>query len=131
MNNQKKTMKTFLKKLIPFFAVTLAFVFQSCENKSKVQERKQTQKKVETVKISIPTDEITDEFYDAIFENNNQKVKQILETTFPANYEPKNKIPPLQAVIWAADNLYLAKLFVEGGAKINNEENPAVVVASE
>lgn len=130
------------------FNITLSLLFalvfhlQSCENiekkpnkdSRKINESKEinpTRTLQKSTEISIPTDEVIDEFYDAIHDNDNKKVKQMLETQFPANYEPKNKISPLQALIWTSDNLYLTKLFVEGGANINSEENPLTVIASE
>lgn len=129
-----------MKNLILFILLTLTL--QSCENKTKktleisnektkTQEIKQVHKAQKNAVIPTPTDKIVDEFYQAIFDNDNEKVRKMLETEFPANYEPKNKILPLQAVIWTSDNIYLSKLFVEGGTNINNKENPLIVLASE
>ena len=120
----------------------LAFAFQSCVDKTQkinqtskgVTEKQETQQTVnirDTTEIPTPTDEMVDEFYQAIFKNDNKKVRQMLETVFPATYEPKNKISPLQAVIWTSDNVYLTKLFVEAGANINKKEKPLIVVAAE
>ncbi|RZL44837.1 MAG: ankyrin repeat domain-containing protein [Pedobacter sp.] len=120
----------------------LVFILQSCEYKAKKnaqalnktvekQEINQIQNVPDTIKIPIPTDEIVDEFYQAIFDIDNKKVREMLETKFPANYQPKNKIAPLQAVIWTSDNLYITRLLVEGGAKINDKEKPLTVVAAE
>ena len=131
-----------MKNLPVIFLLAVVFVFQSCENKTQ-NAKKEFYKRGETSKlnatenaanskvISTPTHEIIEEFYKAIFDNDNTKVREMLESKFPANYEPKNKISPLQAVIWTSDNLYLARLFVEGGARINNPEKPAVVTTSE
>jgi len=66
-----------------------------------------------------PAREVTEEFYDAVFADNTPKAIKMLETKFPANYEPKNKITPLQAAIWQ-NNLALVKALAEGGANINN-----------
>ncbi|WP_316807117.1 ankyrin repeat domain-containing protein [Pedobacter agri] len=129
-----------MKKTFTILIASLALL--SCQNKAQEatqvsnkiaekQELAQTQNIQDTIKIPKPTDEIIGEFYKAIFDNDSIKVRQMLETVFPANYEPKNKIPPLQALIWSSENLYLTKLFVEGGAKINNKENPLTIVASE
>ena len=130
-----------MKKLFILLWITL-LVFQSCNNKTEKSnqilteiadkhELKPTQIIKNTKKIPIPTDEIVDEFYQAIFRNDSKKVRKMLQTTFPANYEPKNKIPPLQALIWTSDNLYLIKLLVENGADINTKGIFLVVVASE
>ncbi|ENA1795615.1 ankyrin repeat domain-containing protein [Flavobacterium psychrophilum] len=131
-----------MKNLLTLFLFAVLLIFQSCENKTQNakkasdkttenQKLKPTQSIQNRITISIPTDEIVDEFYQAINDNDNKKVRQMLQIKFPADYEPKNKITPLQAVIWTSDNLYLARMFVEGGANINNRENPAVVTASE
>lgn len=69
-------------------------------------------------KPAIPSREVVEEFYDAVFADNTQKAVKMLGTTFPANYEPKGKITPLQAAIWQ-NNLPLVKSLVEGGANIN------------
>jgi ankyrin repeat protein len=70
-------------------------------------------------KVVTPTREVTEEFYDAVLANNTQKAIKMLGTTFPAKYEPKGKITPLEAAIWQ-NNLTLVKALVEGGANINN-----------
>jgi ankyrin repeat protein len=73
------------------------------------------------LKQITPASEVTEEFYSAVFENNTQKAIKMLGTKFPANYEPKNKMTPLQAAIMQ-NNLALVKALVEGGANINNTE---------
>ena len=78
----------------------LAFTLQSCDYRQGEQKSKPVKKTNEPDKTLNPSAEIIEEFYQAIFDNNSQKVRQMLATKFPANYEPKNKIPPLQAVIW-------------------------------
>lgn len=40
---------------------------------------------------SIPSDAVVNEFYDAIVADNNEKIKQLLTSKFPGNYEPKIK----------------------------------------
>ncbi|MCC9063798.1 ankyrin repeat domain-containing protein [Flavobacterium piscisymbiosum] len=70
----------------------------------------------------VPSPEVVDEFYDAVFANNTQKALKMIGTKFPANYEPKNKIAPLQAAIWQ-NNLAVVKALVEGGAVINKPKS--------
>lgn len=70
----------------------------------------------------IPSREVVDEFYDAIFANNTQKALKMIGTKFPANYEPKNKIAPIQAAIWQ-NNLVIVKALIEGGAVINKPKS--------
>ncbi|CAM3736611.1 ankyrin repeat domain-containing protein [Mucilaginibacter galii] len=131
-----------MRKLNTIVLFTFFFIIQSCDTKTK--QGKQTTKNIpedqesntkssftNKLKIPMPTHEIVDEFYEAIFANDNTKVREMLETKFPANYEPNNKISPLGAVIGTSDNLYLARLLVEGGANINGKENPPVVCCSE
>ena len=80
---------------------------------------------------SEPTWQIVNEFYDAISDNNTEKVAEMLETTFPANFQPKNKISPVEAVIRTSDNLSLLKLLVNKGATINDKEENLVLAAAE
>ncbi|NRS90338.1 ankyrin repeat protein [Flavobacterium sp. 7E] len=114
-------------KLTFLILIALAFVLQACENKSKKIESEQS----EVMATSIPTDEIVDEFYEAISKNDTIKVKQMLGTIFPADYEPKNKIKPLQALIWASDNVSIAKLMIEGGAVIDDKKDPIILDVAE
>lgn len=79
----------------------------------------------------IPSDEVVDELYDAIFDKNTEKIIQMLGTKYPAGYEPKNKISPIQALIWNDDNVLIVKMFVEGGAKINKDGDPMILPAAE
>ncbi|SOD19945.1 ankyrin repeat domain-containing protein [Pedobacter xixiisoli] len=109
----------------------LSFSFQSCEDRSKPKEIQEAKKSDAATKKVIPTDEIVNEFYDAIFDKDNQKVSQMLGTSFPADYLPKNKISPLQALIWSSDDADLAKQLIEGGANFNSKDNPAVLIACE
>ncbi|MCR4030586.1 MULTISPECIES: ankyrin repeat domain-containing protein [Flavobacterium] len=81
-------------------------------------------------KIPVPSRETIEEFYDAIFADNTQKVLKMIGTKFPANYEPKNKILPLQAAIWQK-NLTVVKALTEGGANINNPTLSVVDTAAE
>lgn len=129
-----------MEKLLILLCIIL-LVFQSCKNRTEKsaqildeiankQELKITQT-IKSVEITTPTDEIVDEFYQAIFDNNNKKVKQMVETSFPAHYEPKSKILPLQALFWTSDNLYLTKLLVENGADITKNGKLLIAVASE
>lgn len=131
-----------MKNLLVIFLLAVGLIFPSCDgktsnakkassNESKHQKTIPTQTTQPITTIPVPTAEIVDEFYKAIFDNNVTKVREMLQTKFLAHYEPRNKISPIQAVIWTSDNLYLARLFVEGGADINNSEKPAVVTASE
>ena len=140
--------KSFFSNII--FLFVFAFMIQSCESK-KQNANLETEVKKDTTDLNqgdyesegleesieaafvipIPSDEIIDEFYTAIFEKNNEKVLEMLETTYPAGYEPKNKISPIQALIWAGDNVLMVKAFQEGGAKINDDKNPMILVAAE
>ncbi len=124
--------------LIFLFAVFQSFAsqykarnFSNNDTPIKYWDINQSKDTLEKNKIPAPTDEIVDEFYQAIFDNNSEKVSQMLRTNFPANYEPKNKIHPLQALIWTSDNLDLMKLFVNGGANITNKDNPLILIAVE
>lgn len=141
------------------FLILIAFTLQSCENKTEDESQENSsaeELKKDSVDNSIvksedlpaaavyaeevtrvipndqiPSDEIVDEFYDAIFEKNTEKVIQMLGTKYPAGYEPKNKISPIQALIWSGDNPIIVKMFVDGGAKINKEGDPMILVAAE
>lgn len=84
-----------------------------------------------TSKLSSDTWKVTDELYEAIFANNTEKVIEMLKTKFSPNYEPKNKITPLQAVIRTADNITLAKFIIDGGATINDKNEDLVLDAAE
>lgn len=81
-------------------------------------------------KSAVPSRETVEEFYDAIFANDTQKAVKMIGTKFPANYEPQNKVTPLQAAIWQ-NNLALVKALVEKGAKINSSNAQAIDVAAE
>ena len=131
-----------MKKLNIAIVLTVLLTIHSCYTKTK--EAKQTTENASAdpelntkagapsrLGIPIPNDKIVDEFYEAIFSNDNTKAREMLETKFPANYEPKNKISPLQAVISTSDNLYLAKLLVEKGANINGKKEPVTVSCAE
>jgi len=131
-----------MNKIYAACLVAILFMMQSCDTKIKQakhsgrdtvdnQQSMAQQNFPNRLNIPIPTDEVVDEFYEAIFANDNTKARKMLETTFPANYEPKNKIRPLEAVISTSDNLYLARLLVEGGANITQTENPLVVRCAE
>lgn len=130
-------MKNLLYLLI---LIIFVFTFQACEHKTtkhgttNIQVTKPV-KVIETAPVStqiaIPTEEVVNEFYDAIFNNDIAKAKEMLVTNFPPNYQPKNKIAPLQAVIWQTDDVDLAKLLIDGGAIINHKDKPAVLIATE
>ena len=109
------------------FFVVFLLVFQSCFESQKNKEV--VHKKI--VKTTVPSDEIVDELYDAIDRQDMYIVKQMLETSFPAVFLPKNKISPLQAVIWAADNVEMTKLFVEDGANLHKKDESYAVIAAE
>ncbi|AWK04889.1 hypothetical protein HYN56_11880 [Flavobacterium crocinum] len=81
-------------------------------------------------KPAVPSRETVEEFYDAIFANDTQKAVKMIGTKFPANYEPQNKVTPLQAAIWQ-NNIALVKALVEKGAKINSSNAQAIDVAAE
>ena len=88
------------------------------------------QSAIAQTKKAVPTADVVNEFYDAIFANNNTKVKELLAGKFPASYEPQNKITPLQAAIWQ-NNITIVKWLVEGGANINSKVKSAVEEAAE
>ena len=122
------------------FLLIIGFSLSSCENKVKKNssiERETLDVTTPVVdkpavsKVDSPTQERTDELYDAIFANDTEKVMEMLTTTFPPNYEPKTKITPLQAVIRTADNITLAKFLIDGGATINDKEADLVLDAAE
>ncbi|MCD0489934.1 ankyrin repeat domain-containing protein [Pedobacter sp. MC2016-14] len=122
------------------FLLVTGFSLSSCENRVKKNISIERQKpsvvapvinKPAFPKLYIPTRELTDEFYEAIFANDTKKVIEMLKSTFPPNYEPKTKITPLQAVIRTADNITLAKLMVDGGATINDKEDDLILDAAE
>ncbi|MFD2938623.1 ankyrin repeat domain-containing protein [Flavobacterium notoginsengisoli] len=81
-------------------------------------------------KSVVPSRETVEEFYDAIFANDTPKALKMIGTKFPANYEPQNKVTPLQAVIWQ-NNLVLVKALVEKGANVNSSNSQAIDVAAE
>ncbi|AFD05248.1 ankyrin repeat protein [Solitalea canadensis DSM 3403] len=78
---------------------------------------------------SIPSDAVVNEFYDAIVADNNEKIKQLLTSKFPGNYEPKNKVEPIRVAIWQK-NIIAVKLLVEAGANINSKTQSAVEEAA-
>lgn len=83
-------------------------------------------------KISEPTGEIVEKFYNAIFTDNTALVLKMLETEFPGDYTPKNKVTPLQAAIWQ-NNITIVKKLVEKNAAISSDgnRNSAVEEAAE
>ena len=116
--------------------IILIFSCSGCDTKTDKTESKSDSsiteiKAIQSINtIPKPGDEIVGEFYDAIFEDNTVLALQMLESTFPADYEPVNKIKPIEAAIWQ-NNFVLVKKLVEKGAKINDENFFAVDVASE
>ncbi|MFD2287082.1 ankyrin repeat domain-containing protein [Pedobacter petrophilus] len=127
-----------LKVLI--FLIIIASSLSSCEQK--VKEKRKVERETLDVahpviaqtdqgKYSEPTWQIVDEFYDAISANNTKMVSDMLATKFPVNFQPKNKIRPLDAVIRTADNLQLAKLFIDGGANMEDKKDEFILGASE
>ena len=123
-----------------FLAIVSIALFISCDNEYKKTTASTPVKDSSIVtlknqasiaKISEPDRQVIDDFYEAISANNTQKVKKMLTTSFPASFLPKNKITPLQAVIWAGDNLELAKALIEGGANPKHNDNIAILTAAE
>lgn len=118
----------------------LGFAFGSCVEKAKENQKiervpldnvKPVVTQISDGNNSEPTWQIVDEFYDAIFANDTEKVKGMLGTTIPANFQPKNKISPLQAVIWTADNVSLVQFMIDGGITFNDKKENLVLVACE
>lgn len=103
-----------MKKIKILIVTLLLFAFGACFSQSKPKQ-------------VIPSREIVEEFYDAIFANNTQKALKMLGAQFPANYEPKNKIAPIEAAIWQ-NNLIVVKALVEGGALINKPNSDETYV---
>lgn len=123
-----------------FILMVLGFAFGSCVEKAKENQKieRVSLDNVKPVVIQIsdgnnsePTWQIVDEFYDAIFANDTEKVKGMVGTTIPANFQPKNKISPLQAVIWTADNVSLVQFMINGGITFNDKKENLVLVACE
>ncbi|QEH41825.1 ankyrin repeat domain-containing protein [Chitinophaga sp. XS-30] len=78
-----------------------------------------------------PSAETVNLFYDAIFANNTQKVVAMLKSKeFPADFEPDNKVTPLQAAIWQ-NRGRMVEVLVEGGAHIDSKKKSAVLEAAE
>lgn len=76
-----------------------------------------------------PNKETIDKFYEAV-NNNTQLALDMLDGEFPADFEPKNRIRPIEACIWH-NNLEVLKKLVENNAKIDSGDFSAIEVASE
>ncbi|MGV8993699.1 MAG: ankyrin repeat domain-containing protein [Flavobacterium sp.] len=120
--------------------IIIGFVFASCNDEVKknqeidrviLYDMQPVVNQISEVNNAEPTWQIVDEFYDAIFANDTEKVQSMLGTTFPANFQPKNKITPLQAVIWTADNVSLVKFMVDAGVIFNGKKENLVLDACE
>lgn len=125
---------------ILILSLIIGFALPSCNNEVKKNQKvgRETLDVTTPVvnqqsasKLSSDTWKITDELYDEIFANNTERVIEMLKTNFSPNYEPKNKITPLQAVIRTADNITLAKFMIDGGATINDKNEDLVLDATE
>ena len=125
---------------ILIFSLIISFGLASCENAVKKNQEiervifddaQPVVNQISEVNNAEPTWQIVDEFYDAIFANDTEKVQSMLETTFPANFQPKNKITPLQAVIWTADNVSLMKFMIDAGVNFNHKKENLVLDACE
>ncbi|MEO9075801.1 MAG: ankyrin repeat domain-containing protein [Gelidibacter sp.] len=120
------------------FLMLFAFMGFSCQNKTQssnlpvddIYADEVIENNSESKDASIPTSDVINAFYDAIMANDSQKVQHLLETEYPASYEPQDKITPLQAAIWN-DNLVLVKVLVEKGAAINSKVRSAILEAAE
>ena len=120
--------------------IFIAFTFASCVEKVKENQKidraslndvQPVTNEVSELNTSEPTWQIVDEYYEAIFANDTEKVKKMLGTSVPANFQPKNKISPLQAVIWTADNISLVRLMIDGGVNFNDKKENLVLIACE
>ena len=118
----------------------IGFVYTSCNPEVKKNQKVEREilddvplvgNKQSVSKLSSDTWKITDELYEAIFANNTERVIEMLKTKFEPNYEPKNKITPLKAVIMTADNITLAKFMIDGGATINDKKQDLILDAAE
>lgn len=79
----------------------------------------------------VPSVDTVNSFYDAIFANNTPLVISMLENkVFPADFEPNNKVTPLQAAIWQ-NNPRVVEALVEKGASIDSQTKSAVLEAAE
>lgn len=123
-----------------FALILIGFAFASCVEKVKENQKiervtfddvQPVINEVSEVNISEPTWQIVDEFYEAIFANDTEKVKGMLGTKVPANFQPKNKISPLKAVIWTADNVSLVQFMIDGGVNFNGKKESLVLDACE
>lgn len=85
---------------------------------------------IHNIQAQVPSKEIVNQFYDAVRENNFDVAKRLItDKKFPANFEPTDKVTPLQMVIWQ-NNLELVKTLVENGANINSKVKSAVEEAA-
>ncbi|WP_035758834.1 ankyrin repeat domain-containing protein [Flavobacterium tegetincola] len=129
------------KHLTPLlFSLTIGMILFSCNTEVKKNQKVErvtldevppieNQQSVST--LSSDTWKVTDELYEAIFANNTERVIEMLKTKFSPNYEPKNKITPLKAVIMTADNITLAKFMIDGGATINDKKQDLILDVAE
>ena len=106
---KNKNISLGMKKIKLIALSLLVFSLSSCFSESKPKQ-------------VVPSPAVVDEFYDAVFANRTQKALKMIGAKFPANYEPKNKIAPLQAAIWQ-NNLAVVKALVESGAVINKPKS--------
>jgi ankyrin repeat protein len=71
---------------------------------------------------TVPDRKTIDEFYDAVFSDDTEKALKMLDTNFPATFEPSGKVFPLIAAIWQ-DNLTLVKALIDRGANFHDRFN--------
>ncbi len=125
---------------ILIYSITIGFVCTSCNTEVKKNQKVDRQtldvappvfSEQSVSKLSNDSWKLTDELYEEIFANNTERVIEMLKTTFSPNYEPKNKITPLKAVIMTADNITLAKFMIAGGATINDKKEDLILDAAE
>ena len=134
-------MKTFPKYILILLS-TFAGIAQSCNEAPKknipvervnLEEVAPIVNNQQSVTVSGELDwKVVDEFYEAIDSNDTEKVKEMLATKIPANYQFKGKVTPLHALIlFGGDNLELAKLLVKSGFTTSGKENSDVLYACE
>lgn len=107
----------------------LAFVF-SCNYKDKSKGgSNEVSPKSKTI-TNTSNDEVIEKFYKAIDANDQVLINKMLEGAFPATFEPKTKIPPLQSAIWSG-HYEITKTLIEKGAKTRSGNFSAIIEASE
>jgi uncharacterized protein len=118
-----------MKIIIKIALLVLVF---SCNDNNNEKIKKEIKKVSTKTKFITNTsnDEMIEKFYDAIIADDQVLINKMLEKEFPANFEPKTKMPALELAIW--ENRYeIAKTLIEKGARTRNGDFSSLLVASE